>query len=449
MPTAAQTLAQFAVNLKYDQIPATVRERAKDCVIDTVGVCTFCSSLPESSIIIDYAKRYGKGGTSSIFGTAEKVHAPQAALANGALAHSFEMDCLVQPGVGVHPGASITSPGFATAQEIGASGRDFIAAFVAADEVMHRIGAASHRSTEKIGFHAPGVTGAFGGAAVAGKLLGLNADQMACAFGIAGSMCSGLLEFAKSGGGMVKRLHLGHAAHSGVLAARLAAGGFTGPQTILEGKRGYLSVFCRDGDEKAFTAGLGTVWKLEETLTFKRYACHITSHVPVTAALALKTKHGIKAADIASLALAVTEEVAHHHDIPEPSDVPSAQYSTQFAVALAFCRDPNDPTGFSEAALKDTAIRALARSIKVEFLAEADSKSQLSARIAVRLNDGREFSETLHQYPGMPSQPLSRDELHAKFTSVTANVLGARSDRVFDQLANLDSAKNVALVELV
>ena len=105
MTTAAQTLSQFAVDLKYDAIPAVVIERAKDCLIDTIGVCTFCSTLPESHIVIDYAKRYGKGGASSIFGTKEKVHASQAALANGALAHSFEMDCLVQPGVGCHPGA--------------------------------------------------------------------------------------------------------------------------------------------------------------------------------------------------------------------------------------------------------------------------------------------------------------------------------------------------------
>jgi 2-methylcitrate dehydratase PrpD len=447
MTTAAQSLAQYAVDMQYDGIPAVVRERAKDCVIDTVGVCTFGSTLPWSRIVIDYATRYGKGGASAIFGTAEKVHAPQAALVNGALAHAFEMDCLVQPSVGAHPGASITAPGLAVAQETGASGRDFVAAFVAGVEVMHRVGDASRQSSEKIGFHAPGLTGAFGGTVVAGKLLGLSVEQMTNALGIAGSLCAGLLEFAKSGGGMVKRLHLGHAAESGVLAARLAAGGFTGPHTVLEGKFGYLNVFCRDGDAKLFTVGLGDAWNMQK-LTFKRYPCHITAHVPVTAALALKAKHGITGADISTITVAGSEKMLSHHNIPEPQDMTAAQYSTPFCVALAFYRDPLDPNVFTEAALNDAAIRSLARDVKVELRKETTEKNMLASRVSVRLKDGREFAQDLEHFPGMPQQPLSRDELHAKFNRVTAGVLGNKADRVFEQLASLESAGNVAQLAL-
>ncbi|MEO7726051.1 MAG: MmgE/PrpD family protein, partial [Burkholderiales bacterium] len=226
MTTASQTLAEFATKLQYDQIPADVLERARACVIDTVGACTYGSTLPWSKIVIAYAEQYGNGGQSTILGTNKRVHAPVAALANGALAHAFEMDCLVQPSAGVHPGASLTSPGLAIAQEVGANGKDFITAVVAGCEVMYRIGDASKQSTEHIGFHAPGVTGAFGGAVIAGRLLNLSADQMTNALGIAGSLGSGLLEFSRGGGGMVKRLHLGRAAESGVLAATLAKGGF-------------------------------------------------------------------------------------------------------------------------------------------------------------------------------------------------------------------------------
>src|SRR4051812_4448516 len=243
MTTAAQTLARFATELQYDRIPGDVIERAKACVIDTVGACTYGSTLPWSKIVIGYAEQYGKGGQSTILGTGRKVHAPMAALANGALAHAFEMDCLVQPSAGVHPGASLTAPGLAIAQEVGATGKEFLTAVVAGGEGMHRIGDASKQSTEHIGFHAPGVTGAFGGAAIAGRLLKLNEEQMTMAFGIAGSLGSGLLEFSKSGGGMVKRLHLGRAAESGVLAATLAKNGFSGPATVLEGKFGYMHVF--------------------------------------------------------------------------------------------------------------------------------------------------------------------------------------------------------------
>ncbi|HEV2008626.1 MAG TPA: MmgE/PrpD family protein, partial [Burkholderiales bacterium] len=130
MTTAAQTLAEFATTLQFDQIPAAVVGRAKDCVIDTVAVCTYCSTLAASKIVIDYATQYGKSGASVIIGTPHTVAAPSAAFANGALAHAFEMDSLVQPGVGAHPGASLTAPGLAVAQEIGASGKEFVTAFV-------------------------------------------------------------------------------------------------------------------------------------------------------------------------------------------------------------------------------------------------------------------------------------------------------------------------------
>ena len=205
MITAAQTLADFAAKLPFEQIPQTVVESAKDCVIDIVGVCAFGSTVASSKPVLAYAERYGKAGRSTVLGTSLKVHAPMAALANGVFAHSFEMDNLVSPSVGVHPGASLLPPALAVAQENEASGRDFITAFVAGFEVLHRIGDAALETAEKLGFHAPGVTGPFGGAIVAGRLLKLNAEQMTNALGIAGSLSSGLLEFAKSGGGTAWR----------------------------------------------------------------------------------------------------------------------------------------------------------------------------------------------------------------------------------------------------
>lgn len=164
-----------------------------------------------------------------------------AALANGVLAHAFEMDSLRDPSVGVHPGASLTAPGLPVSQAQGRSEKELLTAFVAGFEVMYRVGDAARYSSEKIGFHAPGLTGVFGGAVVTDLLMKLDADRMTQALGIAGSLCSGLLEFSRSGGGMVKRLHLGRAAEGGALAATLAREGFTGPATVLEGK--YTTTF--------------------------------------------------------------------------------------------------------------------------------------------------------------------------------------------------------------
>jgi 2-methylcitrate dehydratase PrpD len=442
MTTAAQTLARFATELQYDRIPGDVIERAKACVIDTVGACTYGSTLPWSKIVIGYAEQYGRGGHSTILGTSQKVHAPFAALANGALAHAFEMDCLVQPSAGVHPGASLTAPGLAIAQEVGASGKDFITAVVAGGEVMHRIGDASKQSTEHIGFHAPGVTGAFGGAVIAGRLLKLTQEQMTMALGIAGSLGCGLLEFSKSGGGDVKRLHLGRAAESGVLAATLAKNGFHGPATVLEGKFGYMHVFCHEGDPARLTAGLGEAWKLL-TLTLKRYSCHVTSHVPVTAALELKDKHKIQGDDIAAITIEGSEKMFSHHNILEPNDMTMAQYSTPFNVALSFYRNPRDPDSFSEEARNDAKIRALCRNVKVVVRKDPVKNNPLASRVTVQMKDGAKHTLDLPHFPGMPQQPLNHEQLREKFTTITKGVLGARAEKVFADFSAIEKVVNM------
>jgi 2-methylcitrate dehydratase PrpD len=440
--TAAQTLADFTVNLQFDKIPPTVIERAKECIIDIVGVCAFGSTVPSSQPVLAYAERYGNGGRSTVLGTPVKAHAPLAALTNGVFAHSFEMDNLVSPSVGVHPGASLLPPALAVAEEVGASGCEFITAFVAAFEALHRIGDAARESAEKLGFHAPGLTGPFGGALVAGRLLKLNPEQMTNALGIAGSLSSGLLEFAKSGGGTVKRLHLGHGAQSGVMAAMLAQGGFSGPATILEGKFGYLNVFCRDGDESRFTADLGAVWKTSR-LMFKRYSCHITAHVPVTAVLFLKNRFGFAGGDVAEVTVAGSEKMLSHHNIPEPRDLAMAQYSTPFCVALACFLDPRDPSAFSDASLNDRVIRELSRKVKLELRDKTLSNNLLGSRVTVRLKDGRELVEEREYFPGAPEQPLDRTGLREKFETITAGLRQDRSATIFDSIATLEHASNV------
>ena len=259
-------------------------QRAKDCITDTVAVIVLGNGLPWSRIVATYAQRIGAGGRSRILGTdGPTLHAPAAALANGALAHAFESDNLTKPGAGVHPGATLLPPALAVAQERGNSGRELITAIVAGFEVMYRIGYATKHSNERRGFHAPGTTGPFGAAVAAGVLLGLDARRMTNALGIAGSLACGLMEFARSGtGAMVKRLHLGRAAESGVLAASLAADGFTGPQSVIEGEAGFLKVFCTEWDMDDVTRGLGSEF-VTLKLCLKRFPVHMTAQTAVQA----------------------------------------------------------------------------------------------------------------------------------------------------------------------
>src|SRR4029453_16043788 len=255
-------LAHYAASCRYEDIPPDVRERAKQCIADTIATIIFGYELPWSRIVVAFAEKNGTGGKSRILGPGGgRVHAPAAALANGALAHAFEMDNLTWPSTGVHPGATLLASGLAVAQERGMGGRELLTAVVAGAEVMIRIGRATKHSNESRGFHAPGTTGPFGAAIACGRLMGFDEERMQNALGIAGSLACGLLEFARSGTGpLVKRLHFGRAAEGGLLAASLAADGFTGPSTVLEGDCGFLKVYCDDRDISELTRGLGETW---------------------------------------------------------------------------------------------------------------------------------------------------------------------------------------------
>ena len=307
-------LAEYAAGLRYEDLPPEVIACAKDCIIDTVAACICGSGLPWSRIVIEYAERTGPGGASRILGAGSAVQAPAAALANGALAHAFELDALTRPGAGAHPGATVLPPALAVAQQPGvsATGRALIAAFVAGNEVMIRIGRATGHTNEARGFHAPGTTGPFGAAVACGHLLGFDAAGMANALGLAGSLAGGLLEFAKGDGGMVKRLHLGRASEAGVLAASLAASGFTGPRTVLEGEFGFLRVFCSEFDESELTRNLGREYVTLSTV-LKRYPVHATAHAAVRAVRDLQALHGFAADQVEAITVTGNRRMVERH----------------------------------------------------------------------------------------------------------------------------------------
>lgn len=413
--TAARTLAEFATGLRYEDVPDAARDRARQCIIDTTGAALFGSRLPWSRIVAGHAQNCGGNGSSRVIGTALKVAPPAAALANGVAAHAFELDGLRKPSAGVHPGAILLPAALAIAEQQGAGGRDLLTAFVAGAEVMFRIGLAAKQTTESLGFHAPGTNGPFGSAVVAGKLLGLTSEQLTQALGIAGSLGGGLLAFAKAGNGaMVKRLHMGRAAEAGVVAALLARDGYEGPDSVLEGKYGYLESYARDGDATQFTKDLGTHFDIVHAC-LKRYACHITAHTPVQSLQELRAEHGFDGDAVAQLTIHARHKILSHHDIREPRDVAGAQYSVPFCAAIALYYDVNDPLAFSETALKDSRVRALAKRMQIVEMDEQETGGAWATRVEVTLRDGRRLERFAEEFKGTPASPLSPEELQTKF----------------------------------
>ena len=431
-------LAEYAAALRYEDLPEAVIACAKDAIADTVAAAIQGSALPWSRIVIDYAERTGPGGRSRILGRGSAVQAPAAALANGALAHAFELDSLTRPGAGAHPGATVLPPALAVAQQPGvdAAGRDLIAAFVAGNEVMIRIGRATGHTNEARGFHAPGTTGPFGAAVACGRLLGLDAARMTNAIGIAGSLAGGLLEFAKGDGGTVKRLHLGRASEAGVLAANLAAAGFAGPRTVLEGEFGFLRVFCTEFEKAALTRNLGQEHVTLSTV-LKRYPCHATAHAAVKAVRDLQAEHGFAGSDVEAITVTGTSRMVERHNILEPPDLMLAQYSIPFCVALALFRDARDPESYDESALADPAIRALTRRVRLEPAPDA-GHGAMGSTVSLTQADGRRFGR--HEDSGF----LEPGDLADKFTRLTRAVLGEPAGAVlYQRLQHLETEPTV------
>jgi len=438
-------LARFASELKLADVPELDRERATQCCIDTIGVALLGSTFPWAQTARRYAEHQGGGGTSRILGgSGVRVSPPMAALANGVAAHAFELDSLRKPAAGVHPGAALVPVALALGEELHSSGADVLTAVIAGIEVMFRIGAATKHSSEPRGFHAPGLTGPFGAAIVAGKLLHLDADRLCQALGIAGSLCSGLLAFAHAhNGAMVKRLHLGRAAESGILAARLAEGGFEGPDTILEGAAGFLDAYCSEWDSVLLTAGLGEQWETGK-ICFKRYPCHVTAHTPIESVRALRAEHGFSVEDVSSIEVRASEKVVSHHSSHEARDVMALQYSVPFCIAIGLLDDVDDPMAFGERALRNPNVHALARQITCR--AWPDVPSSWASEIAIKLRDGRALRRVEDDFAGTPTRPLSSVQLRAKFLRCASNF--PHRESLLERLEEIANATDVAALPL-
>ena len=414
---------------------------AKTCLIDAVACAIFGARFPWSRAIAAVIAASGASGACSAPGFDRRLDPRQAALALGAFAHAFELDSLRKPGAGAHPGATVALPAFALAQAQARSGRDLIAAIVAGCEVSFRIGAATLHTPELDGFHAPGIVGPFGAAIASGCLLGLSSEQLAYALGIAGSCTGGLLAFARSGqGGMVKRLHLGRAAESGVLAATLAAHGYDGPRTILEGEFGVLQSFCSRADPALLTAGLGTFFETSR-LCIKPYACHVTAQAPIELLRDVMATHGFAAGDIAGIEVAASAKVASHHGERRPADLMLGQYSVPFSLAVAAWRDPADPTAFADDPIHDPGILDLAARIEI-----VPGDAGWGAGLSIALRDGRRISGTIASFRGCPETPMSLDDIAAKFRRLTRHRPGM--DALVEVLLDIENVRDIAALEL-
>jgi 2-methylcitrate dehydratase PrpD len=288
MRTVAQQLADLCTGFRFERLPVEVVERTKDLLLDYLGVC-YRGALVESSEAAQRAVRALSGpGKITVVGQAQGASAAWAALANGASAHAIEMDDVTSKS-SLHPAVAVFPAALALAEELSASPDSLLVAAIAGYEVTMRLGnALNPASAYARGFHPTGVAGAFGATAAGASLLGLGPDQFANALGIAGTMASGSLEYL-SGGAWTKRLNAGWAAHCGVVAARLAAEGFTGPATAVEGPLGLLHAYTEKPYPSEATTALGDGYQVMK-VSIKPYACCRYNHGLIDCVLQLRAR---------------------------------------------------------------------------------------------------------------------------------------------------------------
>ncbi|MSP38838.1 MAG: MmgE/PrpD family protein [Deltaproteobacteria bacterium] len=441
-----QKLARYAHELKFRQIPSEVIARAKDCMLDTLAVSLYGSTKPWSKMVSGFVLASGAKGNSTVFGSKHKAPAERAVLANGTMAHAFELDNVRQPGAGVHPGATGFLPAFAVAEQTKADGKALLTAFVAGCEVMSRIGVAAGNSLERRGFHAPGLTGTFGAAVAAGRLLGLNEKKLVNALGIAGSYSAGLIEFSRcQEGAMIKRLHLGKAGEGGVTAAQLAARGFAGPESVLEGKFGFCQSFSDSPKLDYLTYRLGRVWE-SMNICIKRCAVHINAHAPIEALQALRAEFKFKPEDIREIEIGGIEKLVTHHGNYQPSDLMMAQYSIPFCVALSVFFDPTDPANITEQKLRDKKIVALMRKVRLKVDHEIEAKGwDRAARVTVALGNKQRHSKLVIHFKGTPLNPMTGAAVEDKARQLTRGILSPlKLARLVDTVANLEKLDDVS-----
>lgn len=455
MAATTRELAGFVSGISYDILPGAVRERVKALALDLTGIALRARNEAESTgPMITAAARLGlTGGACSVIGDAAGYSPPGAAMLNGTLAHSLDFDDTHAPG-SLHPSAPIVPAALAAAEMTGADGRSVIAAIVAGYEVQIRLALALDPAAHyDRGFHPTATCGAFGAAAAAGRLLGLDAEGVANAFGVVLSMSAGSMQYLVNGA-WTKRSHVGHAAMCGLIAATLAREGYRGASEAIEGRWGFLHAYAPAADAAKAVDGLGSRWETLK-IAVKPYPSCRYGHAPLDGILALARQHGIRAEDVEEVVVGLPEPGWKLIGDPEPAkqapkSVVDGQFSMAFCAAVAL---RNGGFAWDDYArhLGDPATLALCKRVKawVDPRAQADFQKNMSGSVRVKTRRGA-FETYVRVAKGEPENFLSAAELRAKFDGLTGPYLSARRrDELAGALLSLEQAKDIgALLRL-
>lgn len=450
--TLLERLAGFAAASGPERLPHDVVASVRSRILDTLGIALAASAAGLADGVIDLVRAAGGRPEATIVGAKGSYPPAQAAFVGGTLAHSLDFDDTHLPSV-LHPSASIVPAVLAIGESTRASGGELIAAAAVGIEVTVRTGMGGYLpGGENVfierGWHATSICGALGAAAAVGRLLGLDAAGIGHAIAIAASFSGGLLEANRSGG-TVKRLHCGWAAHAGITAAQLAARGYTGPRTALEGRFGFYAAYLSGRfSAEAVTAGLGRRWEVPR-IFFKPYPANHYTHAGIDGALAIRARDQPDPDRIVRIELGTSAPALRIIGEPRaekaaPRSGYYAQFSGPFTVATALLGGGGLGVwfdDFTDARARDRRVLRLARLVETSVDPEVDAlfPRAFGAVVRVHLDDGRVFEERVMTNRGGPQRPLSDEELGYKyFLNATRRLTPRSARRLADIVAKLD-----------
>jgi 2-methylcitrate dehydratase PrpD len=443
---AGKALGAWAAGLRWADVPQPLRGKVLDHVVDIVGVMYSGIDVEACAGSRRAAVAWGNAPEATVVGTPLTLPAPSAAFLNALHARIHTYDDTYEPGT-MHAGSPVVSAALALAEKHALDGRAFLAAVLAGYEIASRVAAAVSPAHYASGFHNTGTCTVFGAAAASARLLGLDGDAIAEAWGLAGATAGGLRQHQIDGSMLDSAFHGARAAQSGVMVAQLRAQGVRGPAAILEGPMGFCAVMGPKGDVARLTAGLGVDYEFAKT-TIKPYPTCRFVHGPIEAALQLKQAHRIDPAAIRAITISTFRQSIEVSDRPALDTPYDAVVSHQYAVALALVKDNVELRAITDADARDPAVLALMRKVRVvhDPVLEQDFPQRWPHRVAVEMENGERYA-TLSEYPPGRVAPIPSATVDRKFLAQSASRLGEQgAARALEALRALEDTNDMRTV---
>lgn len=448
MTYIAETLAQFVHQLRYDDIPPDVRERAKDLMLDAIGIA-FASTTFEFAGKALAGMQFFGSGARTVIGMKANLALRDAAVMNGVLIHGLDYDDTHLEGV-VHASASCFSCALGVAAEVDASGRDLITAYIAGLECIARIGMVAKGGLHLNGLHPTGTVAALASSLIAGKLMRLDSEQLTMAQGIALSTAGVSSRQYGLEGAWTKRIHPGWGAAAGITAAALARGGFVGPRQVYEGDyslyRTLTAARYEQCDLSLATKDLSRVWESARVAIKPIPACHLV-HACSDAAVALAHTHRIDAAEIKTIQALIPAEAVPIVCEPaakrrRPVSSYAAQFSLYHAVAASLLRKKFGLAEMEPAVYNDPAVLALSDKVAYDIDPRSEYPKYFSGEVIITLSDGRELRHREHINRGAADRPIVRKDVEAKyFDNAGMAIARERAQTIRDAVFNADGVR--------